>query len=475
MAVSKLLLAIKAALCGVASVSAQPFACPAAATTSCFAGIGSPYSAVNSIYAAALGGTPTLSAMSGSFVCMVYNDTCPRLVSKKEIGQINETNCPGGPTDFLTVYLPISLTDCPTYLANYGPGGPPGYPTLVTLCGTANCNSPMTPTAVVGAAQAPCSMTELTGVTSNPAGPMAGATAIMSSNPTCGGCLMKCSDALDATSCAMGCASAPASTAVVGAAQAPCSMPELTGVTSNPAGPMAGVMAIMSSNPTCGGCLTKCLGAADATSCAMGCASAPANAASTDAASGSCGIDKFLMLMGTGSPGADPMKVLQDISASDPKCGGCLMSVAMAAMTDPSKMLSCASSAAAPQLRALIGGGSNPTGSGSGGAAPQVDASKACAGGSNVISLKDPSMMSAAKRGCPAPPPGIVTAKHLRAGAHTHAHTHTHKARQPTIGPTWSHHATHVNPRTYAHACSQKRKSGSCHTLCTLACGSWRW
>ena len=338
------------------TVSAQPFACPAAATTSCFAGIVSPYSAVNSIAHAAMG-IPTLSAMSGSFVCMVYDDNCPRLISQKVFPGINATNCPGGPTDYLTVYLPISLTDCPTYLANYGPGGPPGYPTLAKLCGTANCNSPMTSTAVVSAAQAPCSMTEL------------------------------------------------------------------TGVTSNPAGPTAGVMAIMSSNPTCGGCLMKCSGAEDATSCAMGCVSAPANAASTDAASGSCGIDKFLMLMGTGSPGADPMKVLQDISASDPKCGSCLMSVAMAAMTDPSKMLPCASSAAAPQLRALIGGGSNPTGSGSGGATPQVDASKACAGGSNVISLKDPSMMSAAKRGCTAPPPRRNTPARWRAHARTHSRT----------------------------------------------------
>ena len=199
----------------------------------------------------------------------------------------------------------------------------------------------------------------------------------------------------------------------------------------------------MSSNPTCGGCLMKCSGALDATSCAMGCASAPANAASTDVASGSCGIDTFLMLMGTGSPGADPMKVLQDISASDPKCGGCLMSVAMAAMTDPSNMLSCASSAAAPQLRALIGGGSNPTGSGSGGATPQVDASKACAGGSNVISLKDPSMMSAAKRGCPALPPRhwqprtrLSPPTRARTPAHTRARTRAH-ARQPP--PACSH------------------------------------
>jgi hypothetical protein len=144
------LLAIKAiilaAFSGLGSVSAQPFACPAAATTSCFAGIGSPYSAANSIYAAALGGTPTPSSMAGSFVCMAYTDNCPRLITQKTIPGISATNCPGSSTDYLTVYLPIKLADCPTYLSTYGPGGPPGYPTLVKLCGTANCNSPTTST-----------------------------------------------------------------------------------------------------------------------------------------------------------------------------------------------------------------------------------------------------------------------------------------------------------------------------------------
>jgi len=60
--------------------------------------------------------------------------------------------------------------------------------------------------------------------------------------------------------------------------QAPCSMTELMGVQTNPGGAVAGVMAVMASNPTCGGCLMKCATAADATSCAMGCASAPAAA-----------------------------------------------------------------------------------------------------------------------------------------------------------------------------------------------------
>ena len=203
-------------------------------------------------------------------------------------------------------------------------------------------------------------------------------------------------------------------------------------------------MAIMVSNPTCGECLAKCAGAADATSCAMGCASAP-GATTSGSSCACCSIDKFQMLMGTGTPGADPMKVLGDISATDPAGGGCLTSVAAAAFSDPAKMLPCATSAASSQLQALIRGGepSGPTGSEPGGAALNMDTSRACAGNSNIISLKDPSMMSAAKRGCPALPPRhwqprtrLSPPTRARTPAHTRARTRAH-ARQPP--PACSH------------------------------------
>jgi hypothetical protein len=58
------------------------------------------------------------------------------------------------------------------------------------------------------------------------------------------------------------------------AGQAPCSMTELMGVSTNPGGVTAGVVAMMASNPMCGGCLMKCASAADSTSCAMGCTTA---------------------------------------------------------------------------------------------------------------------------------------------------------------------------------------------------------
>jgi hypothetical protein len=68
------------------------------------------------------------------------------------------------------------------------------------------------------------------------------------------------------------------------------------------------------------------------------------------------------------------MQALATISVSDPSCGSCLTAVAMAAESDPSKMLQCAMS---------------------GGGVP--DTSKACAGGSNIISLHNQSAMSQAK------------------------------------------------------------------------------
>ena len=58
---------------------------------------------------------------------------------------------------------------------------------------------------------------------------------------------------------------------------AACTMAEVMAVGTNAGGAVAGVMAMMSSNPTCGTCLMGCASAADMTSCAMGCA-APAAA-----------------------------------------------------------------------------------------------------------------------------------------------------------------------------------------------------
>jgi hypothetical protein len=76
------------------------------------------------------------------------------------------------------------------------------------------------------------------------------------------------------------------------------------------------------------------------------------------------------------------MQALATISVSDPSCGSCLTAVAMAAESDPSKMLQCAS--AAVSMQAMSGGG-------------VPDTSKACAGGSNIISLHNQSAMSQAK------------------------------------------------------------------------------
>ena len=149
------------------------------------------------------------------------------------------------------------------------------------------------------------------------------------------------------------------------AGQAPCSMTELMGVSSNPDGAAAGVMAVMASNPTCGGCLMKCASAADSTSCAMGCTTA---ASVPLPAAGACSVDKFMMLQGAGGPD-NAMKVLDTISATDPACGGCLKSIALNAAADPSVMMSCANSDAKSQLQAMLGGGSQPNGSGSSGSA----------------------------------------------------------------------------------------------------------
>jgi hypothetical protein len=142
-------------------------------------------------------------------------------------------------------------------------------------------------------------------------------------------------------------------------------MAELTAAFSNPAGADAAVMAVMASNPTCGGCLTKCASAADATSCAMGCTTAASVALP---AAGACSFDKFTMLRAAGGPD-NAMKVLDTISATDPACGGCLKSIAVAAAADPSVLMACANSDAKSQLQAMLGGGSQPNGSGSSGAA----------------------------------------------------------------------------------------------------------
>ena len=145
-------------------------------------------------------------------------------------------------------------------------------------------------------------------------------------------------------------------------------MTELAGVSSNPGGTAAGVVAVMTSNPTCGSCLMKCAsaGADSQQSCAMGCTITMTTAASVALpAAGACSIDKLMMLQGNTPDGA--MKVLDTISATDPACGGCLKSIAVAAAADPSAMLSCANSDAKSQLQAMLGGGSQPNGSGSSG------------------------------------------------------------------------------------------------------------
>ncbi len=135
-------------------------------------------------------------------------------------------------------------------------------------------------------------------------------------------------------------------------------MTELIGVTSNPGGAAAGVMAVMASNPTCGGCLMKCAsaGADSQQSCAMGCTTAASVALP---AAGACSVDKFMMLQGTGGPDS-AMKVMDIISATDPACGGCLKSIAVAALADPSHLMACANSDAKSLLQAMLGGGSHP-------------------------------------------------------------------------------------------------------------------
>ena len=146
-------------------------------------------------------------------------------------------------------------------------------------------------------------------------------------------------------------------------------MAELMGVSSNPGGAAAGVMAVMASNPTCGGCLMKCAsaGADSQQSCAMGCTTAASVALP---AAGACSLDQLQVMMVQGAGGPDnAMKVLDTISATDPACGGCLKSIAVAAAADPSVMMSCANSDAKSQLQAMLGGGSQPNGSGSSGAA----------------------------------------------------------------------------------------------------------
>jgi len=183
------------------------------------------------------------------------------------------------------------------------------------------------------------------------------------------------------------------------AGQAPCSMTELMGVSSNPGGAAAGVVAVMTTNPTCGSCLMKCAsaGAESQQSCAMGCTITMTTAASVALpAAGACSIDKLMMLQGITPDSA--MKVLDTISATDPACGGCLKSVAMAAAADPSAMLTCATSDAKAALQSIIGGGSS--GSGQGGSSGPLWTA-ACAGGQNIITLKDPSQMPSAKRAGP--------------------------------------------------------------------------
>ena len=49
------------------------------------------------------------------------------------------------------------------------------------------------------------------------------------------------------------------------------------------------------------------------------------------------------------------MLVLASITATDQGCGNCLQDVAMAAATDPSKLLPCADSTAVPTLRSMFG------------------------------------------------------------------------------------------------------------------------
>ena len=160
-------------------------------------------------------------------------------------------------------------------------------------------------------------------------------------------------------------AASPLLTPLLLAGQAPCSMTELAGVSSNPGGTAAGVVAVMTSNPTCGSCLMKCAsaGADSQQSCAMGCTTAASVALP---AAGACSVDKFMMLQGAGGPDS-AMKVLDTISATDPACGGCLKSIAVAALADPSVLMACANSDAKSQLQAMLGGGSQPNGSGSSG------------------------------------------------------------------------------------------------------------
>ena len=157
-------------------------------------------------------------------------------------------------------------------------------------------------------------------------------------------------------------------------------MAELTAAFSNPGGADAAVMAVMASNPTCGGCLTKCASAADATSCAMGCTTAASVALP---AAGGCSFDKFTMLRAAGAVMENAMKVLDTISATDPACGGCLKSIAVAALADPSVLMACANSDAKSQLQAVLGGGSQPSGARARGARLCARAHLAwCAGGS---------------------------------------------------------------------------------------------
>jgi hypothetical protein len=78
-----------------------------------------------------------------------------------------------------------------------------------------------------------------------------------------------------------------------------------------------------------------------------------------------CSPDKFVMLKGSADQAAG-MQVLASISATDPNCGNCLVSVAMAASSDPSKMMPCANSAALPMLQTMIGGGDAGSGAGAG-------------------------------------------------------------------------------------------------------------
>ncbi len=103
----------------------------------------------------------------------------------------------------------------------------------------------------------------------------------------------------------------------------------------------------------------KCASAADATSCAMGCTTAASVALP---AAGGCSFDKFTMLLGAGAVMENAMKVLDTISATDPACGGCLKSIAVAALADPSVLMACANSDAKSQLQAVLGGGSQPSG-----------------------------------------------------------------------------------------------------------------